>query len=97
MAADDYREPQSKMVFHLIINARHEGMTVDVDDKDLMTAIKPAVRRVFKDATMVLDRCSIMSEKFSYTDNVEELRELARAKINTLQVEDLLEILERNS
>ena len=90
-------EPQSKMRFKLIINASHEGMTVDVDDKDLMNAIRPAVRSVFRSETMKLDSCSILSEGFSYTDNVEELREMAREKINGMQVEDLLEMIERNS
>jgi len=87
-------EPKSKMTIRVLINVEHDGETTDINQTQVMNALKQAMKELLEEDDDGLEPyVSCYVSEFQYRDNIETLRSKAKELIDILDSDTIQDLL----
>ena len=88
---------ESKLIFQLTLNAKHEGETCALNQETVSDAIRTAIDTLLQDELVDDEtqiQMSLYFNEFNYSDNLDSMRDTITESLTTLDSESLTQILE---
>tara|TARA_R110000751_G_scaffold170676_2_gene277293 strand:- start:2566 stop:2856 length:291 start_codon:yes stop_codon:yes gene_type:complete len=92
-------DPTSTLQVKAVVNATHDGEALDIDKGQVISMLRRSVSDLIHDQEEgVADvRVQVYVSKFTYSDNVDSLRDKLRGIIDTMDSEELAELIDQTT